>query len=146
MPRGKKRETLSGADAQNIKSVPGQRYGEGVEQQAMQRAMPAPNTAGEPIATGTPAPQAPNVPVMPSRAPDPAQVQQFLGQNKPALLSGTQMPNTPVTDGLRSGPGRGPEAMVQASSVTPIARYLANLAEETGNDKWKRLAERAGLR
>ena len=40
MPR--KRKTLSGDAAQNIKSVPGQRYGENINQQAMQRSMPAP--------------------------------------------------------------------------------------------------------
>lgn len=40
MPR--KRKTLSGDAAQNIKSVPGRRYGENLNQQAMQRSMPAP--------------------------------------------------------------------------------------------------------
>lgn len=40
MPRARK--TRSGDPAQNIQSVPGQRYGEGVAQQALQRNLPAP--------------------------------------------------------------------------------------------------------
>lgn len=143
MPRGKKRVTQSGADAQNIKSVPGQRYGEGVAQQAMQEAMPAPDLAGAPIPSAAP-PTA--QPVTPPQHADPAQISQFLGANKPALLSGTQRPDVPVTDGLAGGPGRGPEALAQARTTTPIARYLQNLAADTGNKKWQHLAERAGLR
>lgn len=146
MPRGKKRTTQSGADAQNIKSVPGQRYGEGVEQQALQRDMPAPNLAADNAPKAAPAPVAPSRPVRPTPRADPASVQQFLGSHKPALLSGTQMPQTPVTDGLPGGPGRGPEALIQARATTPIARYMETLSAETGNPKWKHLAERAGLR
>ena len=149
MPRGKKRTTQSGADAQSVKSVPGQRYGEGVEQQQLQRNMPAPDLASEGVPTGGPPPEMMETvgpPVMPSAPPDPAQVEQFLGANKPQLLSGTQMPQVPVTDGLSGGPGRGPEALVQARAVTPIARYLQNLARDTGNKKWAYLAERAGLK
>ena len=41
MPRGKK--TQSGDPAQKVESVTGQRYGEGVAQEQMQKAMPAPN-------------------------------------------------------------------------------------------------------
>ena len=47
MPR--KRKTLSGDAAQEIKSVPGQRYGEGVAQQQMQQAMPAPQKVAPPV-------------------------------------------------------------------------------------------------
>jgi len=144
MPRGKKRVTQSGADAQTVKSVPGQRYGEGPSQQALMSAMPAPNLAAEGIPTAPAAPQ--GVPVLPPRQADPAQISGFLGENKPALLSGTQRPDVPVTDGLAGGPGRGPEALVQARTTTPIARYLQNLAQDTGNKKWQHLAERAGLR
>tara|TARA_R110000868_G_scaffold172746_4_gene408744 strand:+ start:4844 stop:5281 length:438 start_codon:yes stop_codon:yes gene_type:complete len=145
MPRGKKRETQSGADAQTVKSVPGQRYGEGKEQQELLRAMPAPNLADAPMPGASAQPMPPGVPVMPSAPVDPAAVQTFLGENNPSLLSGTQQPRTPVTDGLSSGPGRGPEA-IRAQAVTPIARYMQQLSADTGNKKWARLAERAGIR
>lgn len=148
MPRGKKRTTQSGADAQSVRSIPGQRYGEGVEQQQLQQAMPAPDLAAQGVPTGGgPAPMPQGQPVAPpAPAADPAMLQQFLAENKPQLFSGTQMPDTPVTDGLTGGPGRGPEALVQARSTTPIARYLSNLAADTGNKKWQHLAERAGLK
>lgn len=76
---------------------------------------------------------------------DPDALSAFLGSNKPSLLSGTQRPDQPVTDGLSFGPGRGPEALGAARSRAPIARYLENLANESGNPKWRRMAERAGL-
>ena len=146
MPRGKKRETQSGADAQTVKSVPGQRYGEGKAQQELLQAMPAPNLAAEGVPGAGAPPMAPaGAPVMPRPQADPAMIQEFLGSNKPSLLSGTQQPNTPVTDGLSSGPGRGPEA-IRAQAVTPIARYMQQLSRDTGNQKWARLAERAGIR
>lgn len=143
MPRGKKRETQSGVDAQTVKSVPGQRYGEGKAQQELLQAMPAPDLANSnAVKMGSAMPAAP---VLPGPQADPAMVQEFLGSHKPNLLSGTQQPNTPVTDGLPTGPGRGQEA-IRAQAITPVARMMQQLSEETGNMKWARLAERAGLR
>lgn len=138
MPR--KRQTMSGADAQNIKSVPGQRYGEGKEQQALQQAMPAPDLASPEFSAGPP-----TFPGMPPAAPtaiDPMAVQGFLNQTKPNLLGMTGRPDEPVTAGLASGPGPGPEVM---RNTAPIRRYLDQLTADTGNPKWRRLAERAGL-
>lgn len=141
MPRGKKRETIAGEDAQTVKSVPGQRYGEGKAQQELLQAMPAPDfSGGPPIPTQQQAPM--GMPVQPG---DPAQVQEFLAGHKPSLLSGTQRPDVPVTDGLAFGPGRGPEA-IRAQAVTPVARMMRQLSADTGNQKWARLAERAGIR
>jgi len=137
MPR--KRKTMSGADAQSIQSVPGQRYGEGPDQAALQATLPAPDTQGQVPSAAPPAPTVTGpMPV------DPGQIQQFLAGHNPALLSGTRQPDTPVTDGLSTGPGRGPAALKM--NVTPIARFYDRLAADTGNQKWKRLAERAGLR
>ena len=141
MPR--KRQTQSGAPAQEISSVPGQRYGEGVEQQQMQQAMPAPDYQGEGVTNVSPQ-QAAQV-AAPAPAPmDPAMIAEYLGANRPSLLSGTQDPDRPVTSGLSTGPGAGPEVLAQ-SSRTPLARYMQNLSNDTGNPRWKRLAERAGL-
>lgn len=142
MPR--KRRTMSGADAQNIGSVPGQRYGEGQMQQQLQQDMPAPDTAGTVGPGGdstVPMPQAPIVTGPP--AVDPSQVGGFLSQHNPNLLGGSARPDEPVTAGLPFGPGAGSQALKR--STTPMSRYLSNLASDTGNPKWKRLAERAGL-
>lgn len=139
MPR--KRQTMSGDDAQNIGSVPGQRYGEGVEQQAMQQAMPAPDVAG------TPPPAAPSAPMGDPQRPqaDPAAIQQFLAQHKPSLLAQTGRPDEPVTAGLPGGPGAGPEALSMPIGMTPLARTLQRLSRDTGNPMFSRLAERARL-
>lgn len=136
MPRGKPRTTQAGDPAQKIASVPGQRYGEGVDQQAMQRAMPAPDMQ----AATAPSPAAPVTPMPPV---DPMAIQDYLGAHNPAMLAGTQMPDQPVTAGLSRGPGPGPSAI--AGPRTPTSRWLMRMAEDTGNPKWKRLAEQAGL-
>jgi hypothetical protein len=140
MPR--KRKTMSGDPAQKISSVPGQRYGEGVAQQAMQQAMPAPNRAAAPVAPGAAAmpPEA-----MPPQAAAPVDVQQFLATHNPNLLAGSQMPDQPVTAGLPTGPGPGPEVLGMLKATTPLRRYLEELSAQSGDPTFRRLAERAGL-
>lgn len=140
MPR--KRQTRSGADAQKIASVPGRRYGEGVESAQLQAAMPTPSAPTAPTAPTSAVPQEPAM-VAPAPPVDPAQIQAFLQQNRPALLSSTRRPEQPVTAGMASGPGPGPEIIGRSS--TPLARYFQQLSAQTGNEKWRRLAERAGL-
>jgi hypothetical protein len=135
MPRGKPRVTQSGDPAQKIASVPGQRYGEGVEQQAMQQAMPAPD-----LMKAT-APSAPAV--IPSPPVDPAMVQNYLGSHNPGMLGTTAHPDQPLTAGMSTGPGPGQSAI--AGPRTPASRWLMRMAEDTGNPKWRRLAEQAGL-
>lgn len=149
MPRGKKRTTQTGADAQTIGSVPGQRYGEGVEQQALQRAMPAPQVdQGLPDGQNAPRPSSrPSVAAQPPEpaGPDMAAVQQYLAQNNPRLFDATQRPDEPVMTGLPMGPGAGPEVLAGAGARAPLARFMNDLAAQTGNAKWRHLAERAGL-
>jgi hypothetical protein len=154
MPR--KRKTMTGADAQSIDSVEGQRYGEGVEQQQLQETLPAPERGTEiaaPTAAGPSSAPAPGgSPGGPSQGGppavagvDPAAIQQFLASNQPRLLGGTASPDEPITAGLSSGPGAGPEVLAMGRSTTPLARYMRRLAQETGNTKWQHLAERARL-
>jgi hypothetical protein len=140
MPR--KRKTMSGDDAQNIGSVPGRRYGEGVAQQQMQQAMPAPDRSGAPVA---PAGAAMPPEAMPPQAAPPVDVQQYLSTHNPALLSGTQLPDQPVTAGLPTGPGPGPEVLGMLKATTPLRRYLEELSAQSGDPTFRRLAERAGL-
>ena len=142
MPR--KRRTQSGADAQNIKSVPGQRYGEGVEQQQLQQAMPAPDLAQPVTAPSSGPPTFNNASPQTGPMPlDPVAIKQFLDTTKPNLLSGSQRPTEPVTSGLPFGPGGGPEMI--ARPTAPIKRYFEQLSADTGNPKWKMLAAKAGL-
>jgi len=70
MPRARK--TLSGDKAQNVKSVPGQRYGEGVAQQGMQKSMPAPERQAPTPPKPVPLPEPTDQGVRPS--PQPVQV------------------------------------------------------------------------
>ena len=139
MPRGKPRTTQTGAPAQKVRSVPGQRYGEGKQSNELQAAMPAPDM----VKATAPSPAPQGAPVMPGPPVDPMQVQEFLGRTNPNMLGGSQLPDQPVTEGLSTGPGRGPQALNM--NTTPVARYLQRLSAETGNSKWRRLAERAGL-
>lgn len=146
MPR-KRPQTRTGEDAQKIRSVPGQRYGEGVEQQALQRAMPAPDVTGN---VPTPTMQGPAPAIAPSMPPQgvsapPEAMQQFLMQNNPNLLGGTQRPDEPITAGLASGPGRNPTPNEMRASSSPIGRWFERLSMETGDPRWARMRERAGL-
>jgi len=136
----RKQKTISGDDPQKIASVPGQRYGEGIEQADMQSKMPAPQVDGPPANGSQPVVAAPQ-----KAGPSPEMLQQFLAANNPQLLSQSQLPDEPVTAGLRTGPGAGPEAMTLAQTTTPIARTLRQISAATGNPKWARLAERANL-
>ena len=150
MPR--KRQTQSGAPAQNIRSVPGQRYGEGQAQQAMQRQMPAPDlvrqnsqalaqrsapVAAPPAATG-----------QPMMSPEDRYAATLAAAKQTAgaglLAQGTTRPGEPVTAGLPIGPGPGPEAL-QPMGNTPTGQFFAQVARLTGNPYYEQLARRAGL-
>lgn len=134
MPRGQRRRTATGEPAQKVASVPGQRYGEGIEQQQLQRAMPAANVTE--ISTGS------------GSAPEPEpqrSVQDLLGDAPLGLLAAPGDPNRPITTGLEHGPGAGPEALRLGRTRTPIARTLETLAARTGDPWFRELLEKAGL-
>lgn len=153
MPRT--RQTRGGDRAQRIESVPGQRYGEGVEQQAMQRQLPAPNRRDMPVvpdavsaaaAQGAPpAGPTPGGPPPGPMAPDPAMIQQLLASAPRDLLHAPTDPGIPITAGLGQGPGPGAEALGQFQPSTQLSRFLRNLHQQTGDPLFARLAERAGL-
>lgn len=141
MPR--RRKTQSGADAQRIESVAGQRYGEGVAQQQMQRAMPSPSLRDEAL------PSPPQTAPVPSRNELPAQnppvdVQQYLRSMPKGLLKNGQTTNY-ITDGLPSGPGAGPEVMGSLRSMTPLRRTIEQLYKRTNDPAFRRLLERGNL-
>jgi len=94
MPRGGARNGKQGQaygnrtdmNAQPVKVGPSQTYGQGVQQQQAQQAIPLPQmpTPGQPV------------PQMPQPGP---------------LDAATNRPSEPVTSGIASGPGPGPEAL-----------------------------------
>lgn len=134
MPRVHK--TASGAPAQSSTPVIGQTYGDGVEQQQMAQAMPAPNNrAVEPVAMPQAAPQS-----APAAAGTPS-IQQLIelaqGQGAGAgiLTQPTARPDEPVTTGLPIGPGAGLEAIGFQAGVTPGQRFLRNLATSLGGSE-----------
>lgn len=134
MPRARK--TMSGAPAQKIKSVPGQRYGEGKAQAQMQKAMPAPNNQADmpqSAPQSAPAPQG-----MPAVPQDPSAALRSMPNN---LLSAPD--NRPVTSGMSYGTGRGPEALGVSSRVRkPSTRLLQLLFDRTGDPVYRKQLER----
>jgi len=133
MPRARK--TMSGAPAQEIKSVTGQRYGEGVAQAEMQRQMPAPNAQAS--TTSSPAQQPQSAPV-PQQQISPQDALRNLPTR--TLRAPDQRP---VTSGLSFGAGRGPEALGAQTSVRrPSTRMLELLYNRTNDPVYANLLNR----
>lgn len=128
-----------------------QNYGQAGEQLAAQRAVPLPDmrapgaAASPPPAPGAPLP-AGNPPV-PSADPRAAAMQAAMGMTAgPGLLTGeTARPNEPVTAGLATGPGPGPEALAPGDRVARTLERLAALSGDPGAAElaaWARLLGR----
>lgn len=145
MPRGKK--TQSGDPAQKVESVTGQRYGEGVAQEQMQKAMPAPNaqrtTQSAMAPSNAPAPQQPQQAPQPQQpAPrQPVDVGQFLQQLPKNLLA--QQDQRPVTSGLPFGPGNNDMPNLRTPANRLNVDMLQRMFDMTGNPRIRSLLERA---
>lgn len=112
------------------KEIPtGQPYGAATEQRTALQAVPA---AG-PTLAATPPVTAPEPPQGPPQVDPQAALAAASGYNPtgPTLSDPTQNPNEPVTAGLASGPGPGPEALnmpnPQQQDVATWAHYLPTL-------------------
>lgn len=142
MPRARK--TQSGDKAQKIESVAGQRYGEGVEQQAMQRAMPAPNVRAREESMRS-VPVAANQPGMgveqTVRAPA-VNPMDFLAALPRNTLNTPTQNTRPVTNGLVQGPGGGPEVLRPFAQAAPSLRAVMRLAERTGDPVFEQILRR----
>lgn len=145
MPRGKQKKTMSGAPGQNIKSVPGQRYGEAKEQRMMQEAMPAPNEmkaeqqAVPQQSQSAPQQSAPAVAPAPQRPVNP---QEYLGSLNTGLLQRPATPNVPVTNGLRSGPGINSPTTNVARNQSQSVRMLQQLYKRTDDPLFLKMLNR----
>ena len=134
MPRAKK--TMAGTPGQPAQPITGQTYGEAKTQQMLQEAMPAPAVRG------------PQTPTTPTQAPQPqaqeqaqrpqlADVINMLRGQGGVLTAPDDQPGVPLTDGLSTGPGRGPEAV---RTDLPLANTLRTLAMRTGDPVFYQLA------
>lgn len=139
MPRTAKR-TMSGERAQPVGPVAAQQYGAGVDQAELQRQLPAPQAT--PVAPGPP-PVAPGA-AGPGSAERLEQALQQMQVGDGLMTAPTARPLEPVTAGLASGPGPGPEALGMGR-VSPLATTFENLSRDTGDPYFAELARKAGL-
>jgi len=103
--------------------VPSKSYGQRAEELAMQKQVPmanAPLPQGAPAATGGPPAAAPGAGAQPPLAPG----------ELPPLDGPTNRPAEPLTHGLPSGPGGGPEVLQPPDPRLAVAAILNQLGSE----------------
>lgn len=143
MPRAKK--TAQGSPGQPVEAFTGQTYGEGARQEELQRSMPAPNVeqASAPRPPST-QPQAVSESAQSQQRPRAsfADVTAALQGMGGILRAPDDKPTVPITDGLSTGPGRGPEALQRS---TQLGNTLRRLAMQTNDPIFAELASKIGL-
>lgn len=148
MPRKRKPAGPSnqgGYGAQPIAEPTGRPYGERKESVDSQRAMPLPQDPGP---QAGPAPAGPASPAG-APAPDPearleAAMRTAQRMRAPQPLFGpTTRPGEPITAGMPTGAGPGPEVLRTGDRV---ARTFRQLAEASGDARFEQLAELAAMR
>lgn len=108
--------------AEPVSIAPGQEYGQRSQQQAAQRTVPlAPPPPAAPLTGGAPSAPSPQAPPQMASGPAPAG-----GPGLVPFLHPTNRPNEPVTAGLATGPGPGPEVL------TGVGAMAANQSGEQG--------------
>ena len=150
MPRAKK--TLAGGQGQASQVIKGQTYGEGVQQQALQAAMPAPQ-ANTGVTVPTAQPSAPS-----ASSSEPTQDQGNTQGQKPDLAAllqqlkgvGGQLtapddqPDKPFNTGLPGGVGNQTGSPMRPY-VNRTAQIMRDLSARTGDPIFANLAARARL-
>lgn len=142
MPRAKK--TLTGGTGQAAQPFTGQTYGEGVRQQALQEAMPAPKVSAPSAPAPTEAPQPAEQPVDTAVAPRPrmdmAALREQLAGVGGVLTRPDDQPDVPFNRNLDN-------PMVGATKpyVNKTGQIMRDLSMRTGDPLFAELAARAGL-
>lgn len=130
MPRGGKRQGQVGKAYSNRhdlnpvqapKAPTGQTYGAAGQQVAAQQAIPLPGAGAGPVAPGPPPGGAPSGAPAPPTGPAPGEL--------PSLHAPTDRPNEPLTNGIASGPGAGPEALAPPDPLVKGAAFLNSLGK-----------------
>ena len=141
MPRSRK--TSTGTAAQPVQAITGQQYGRARQQEALQQSMPVP--AEQPVTAppqqAMPQPQSAPVP-QPRPRMTPEDAMSFLAGMGGMLTAPDDNPALPVTDGLRTGPGRGPEAL---SNQSALGDTLRRLSMQTNDPVFMRLAAKVNI-
>jgi hypothetical protein len=114
-----------------VRAVPGQTYGDRQAQIEAQRAVPM-----------APAPAPPSGP---PQAPQPPQASPIPPGAFGDLHRPTERPFEPVTTGIASGPGAGPEVLPNAQGLTGnnLSATLAQIAQQSGSQAIRALAMHA---
>lgn len=139
MPRARK--TMSGEPAQKVAPITGQTYGDAKQQEMLQETMPAPKVGAASQAAPSAEPQEPGPQAAPAPRP-PVDIAAAIRGAGGLLTQPDDRPTVPVTDGLSSGPGRGPEALTRN---TQMGNTLRRLALQTNDPIFYELASKIGL-
>jgi hypothetical protein len=150
VPRAKK--TLAGGQGQASQVIKGQTYGEGVQQQALQAVMPAPQAnTGVRVSTAQPsAPSAPQSEPMQDQGdtqgqkPDLAALLQQLKGVGGQLNAPDDQPNKPFNMGLSGGPGN--DIGIPAKPyINRMGQIMRDLSARTGDPIFANLAAKGRL-
>lgn len=126
--RGGRRKPQQGATYQNrtdlqtrqpVQTTPGQVYGKAAAQANAQKVVPLPGPGAQPSPDTTMAGAGPQPPASLGQGPMPGE----LGP----LHAPTDRPGEPVTHGLPTGPGAGPEVLQPPNPLVKAAAVLNNL-------------------
>jgi hypothetical protein len=128
-PAGGPKPTANRTDVEPITVAPATQYGDRSRQQAAQRAVPLGSPPqGPPAAAAIGSPGAP-APTGGANGPPQPGLPPVTGPGILPFLHPSNRPNEPVTAGLPTGPGPGPEAL------TGVGAVVANQAAEQGSLK-----------
>ena len=144
MPRAKK--TMSGTPGQGVQAIKGQTYGQGVAQEALQRAMPTPNVASQTeIPRGNIVENPNNTPVQqtPTSQISIEDAQKMVSGLGGVLNAPDDQPNKPFTTGLNAPYRLGASApgFVRRNK---IREQMMRLSEITGDPIFMDLADKSG--
>lgn len=148
MPRKRKPagpSTQGGHQAQPVREMTGRPYGDAKASETSQRSMPLPEVPGPTPGAppGSPPGGAPASPQAPQDRLEAAMAAAARMRPTDPLIGPTRRPMEPMTAGMGTGPGSGPEMLRTGDRV---ARTFRQLAEVTGDPKFAELAEMAALR
>lgn len=140
MPRVRK--TPTGQSAQPIQAITGQEYGKGKVQEALQKAMPTPQTQPSAPSPNTRSAE-PTAPAQSTPRPNLAQITETLKGVGGVLTRPDDQPNVPFTQSLDD-----PMSRLMAGERQTINRtgeIMRELTRRTGDSLFADLAAKAGL-
>ena len=136
--------------AQKVRAPQDQAYGQSGEQMAAQHQVPIPDMRGTsapsspasgPSGGGAGVPPGNGVAVPQQLPPNPYEIAAGIPAGPPSLGAPTQRPFEPLTAGLATGPGPGPEIL--PGNGDRVATVYEKLAAATGDPRIAELAARA---